>query len=54
MFATIGWIANAVVFAALAKLCGKSIGKHDWEQSVFWFLLAFGTIMYAVKSTPSL
>jgi predicted cobalt transporter CbtA len=53
MSTTIGWIANAIGFAVLVKLCGRSIGKRDWEQSVFWFLLALGTIMYAVKSTPS-
>jgi peptidoglycan biosynthesis protein MviN/MurJ (putative lipid II flippase) len=49
---SIGWLANALVFAYLTRRCGKSIDKRDWEQTVFWGLLALATIMYAVKSAP--
>jgi hypothetical protein len=52
MKTTIGWLANMAAFIFLTNRCGKSIGKRDWEQSVFWFLLALGIILYAVKSAP--
>jgi hypothetical protein len=50
----IEWTASAIAFAVLTKRCGKSIDKRDWEGSVFWFLLALATILYAVKSAPVL
>ena len=47
---TIGWVVNGLVFVYLTHRCGKSIDKRDWEETVFWGLLALGTIMYAVKT----
>jgi hypothetical protein len=50
---TLGWLANMAVFVLLANHCGKSIEKRNWEQSVAYFLLALGTILYLVKNTPT-
>jgi hypothetical protein len=50
---TVGWVANAAAFTYLTSRCGKSIGKRDWSQSVFWFLLALAIILYAVKNAAS-
>lgn len=49
---TLGWLASMAVFVFLTNRCGKSIEKRDWEQSVAYFLLALGTILYLVKNTP--
>lgn len=50
---TLGLLANLVVFVILTNRCGKSIEKRNWEQSVAYFLLALGTILYLVKNTPT-
>jgi hypothetical protein len=49
---SVGFLVNGLVFVILTNRCGKSIGKRDWEPSVFWFLLALATILYAVKNAP--
>ena len=49
----LGWLASMAVFVFLTNRCGKSIGKREWEQSVAYFLLALGTILYLVKITPA-
>jgi hypothetical protein len=46
-------MANLAVFVFFTNRCGKSIEKRDWEQSVAYFLLALGTILYLVKNTPT-
>jgi hypothetical protein len=46
------WLANMAVFLFLTNRCGKGIEKRNWEQSVAYFLLALGTILYLVKNTP--
>jgi hypothetical protein len=48
----VGMVANAFVFVICTGLCGRYIEKRDWDKSVFWFLLALATILYAVKSMP--
>lgn len=50
---TLGWLANMAVFVIFTNRCGKSIEKRNWEQSVAYFLLALGTILYLVKNTPT-
>jgi hypothetical protein len=49
---SLGWLVNLALFMFLANRCGKSIEKRNWEQSVEYFLLALGTILYLVKITP--
>ena len=53
MSKSLGWIVNIVVFVILTELCGRSIERRKWDQSVAYFLLALGTILYLVKSTPA-
>jgi VIT1/CCC1 family predicted Fe2+/Mn2+ transporter len=54
MSKTIEMVVALVTFAVLSSLCGNNISKRNWEQSVAYFLLALGTILLIVKSTPSL
>jgi hypothetical protein len=50
---TAGWLVSMAAFVVLTNRCGKSIEKRSWEQSVAYFLLALGTILYLVKNTPT-
>jgi hypothetical protein len=50
---TLGWLVRMAVFVTMTNRCGKSIEKRNWEQSVAYFLLALGTILYLVKNAPT-
>ena len=39
-------------FFLSTNLCGKSIGKRAWGESVMYFLFALGVILVAARNVP--